>query len=101
MRILCVGLLVLASGFLQAQETVGNALFEHRCALCHRDNGPGTFMLERRLGEKQSILESRENLTGAYISQVVRLGVGSMPRFSRGEITDQELEEISSYLLKK
>lgn len=76
----------------------GRQLFENRCGLCHRGSGPGVFMLERRLGAEQSILEQRTNLAPAYIRTVVRWGVGSMPRFSRGEITDAELEAIAAYL---
>jgi len=77
----------------------GTRLFEQRCSLCHRGTGPGVFMLERRLGADQSVLENRSNLTRDYIRTVVRWGVGSMPRFSRGEISDPELEAIMKYLL--
>ncbi len=84
-----------------AQERSGQALFDHRCGLCHRGSGPGVFMLERRLGEAQSIIEERDNLTEAYINLVARNGIGSMPRFSRGEITDAELKRITAYLLEK
>ena len=81
-----------------AENEEGMALFEHRCSLCHRQGGTGTFMLDRRLGAAESLLEQRNNLTEAYVNTVVRWGVGSMPRFSRGEITDQELEKIVAYL---
>ena len=77
----------------------GAELYESRCAACHRGNGPGVFMLERRVGQEQAILEERDNLTAAYLSAVVRNGIGSMPRFSRGELTDDELQTLNAYLI--
>jgi mono/diheme cytochrome c family protein len=76
----------------------GAALFESRCALCHRGSGPGVFMLERRVGKELAILEERDNLTEAFLQAVVRNGIGSMPRFSRGELTDAELAALARYL---
>ena len=74
-------------------------LYSKYCALCHIEGGTGTFMLERRLGEDPAILEQRDNLSKEYIETVVRWGVGSMPRFSRAEITDEELADIIQHLL--
>ena len=103
--------LLLAGAALQAQPeantgadnpragSAGAALYESRCAACHRGTGPGVFMLERRVGEQQAILEDRDNLTAAYLAAVVRNGIGSMPRFSRGELTDAELQTLSAYLV--
>jgi mono/diheme cytochrome c family protein len=85
---------------LAAEPSPGAQLFDNRCALCHRGSGPGVFMLERRVGKEQSILEERSNLTPEYLKVVVRNGIGSMPRFSRGEITDAELDEIIAHLVK-
>ena len=82
-----------------AATSSGQALFESRCALCHRGSGPGVFMLERRVGKEQSILEERSNLTAEYLKVVVRNGIGSMPRFSRGELTDAELQELIGHLV--
>lgn len=79
-------------------QAEGAALFESRCALCHRGSGPGVFMLERRVGKELAILEERDNLTTAYLQAVVRNGIGSMPRFSRGELTDAELTALARYL---
>ncbi len=93
-----VGLLLLFAFPVLGEAESGSELFDHRCGLCHREGGPGTFMLERRLGEGLAILEERGALSEAYIRQVVRWGVGSMPRFSRGEISDPELALISDYL---
>lgn len=76
----------------------GATVFESRCALCHRGSGPGVFMLERRVGKDLSILEERDNLTTAFLQAVVRNGIGSMPRFTRAEVTDAELAALASYL---
>lgn len=89
-----------AADTLTATADSGRALFESRCALCHRGSGPGVFMLERRVGKEQAILEERSNLTAEYLRAVVRNGIGSMPRFSRGELTDAELEQLSRYLVE-
>lgn len=78
----------------------GGALFSQRCGLCHRGSGPGVFMLERRLGSEKSIIETRSDLTADLVRAVVRQGIGSMPRFSRGEVTDAELAEIAAYLTR-
>lgn len=83
---------------LAQDQAEGAALFESRCALCHRGSGPGVFMLERRVGKELAILEERDNLTTAYLQAVVRNGIGSMPRFSRGELTDAELTALARYL---
>lgn len=82
-------------------EEDGYSLFSDRCALCHREAGPGTFMLERRLGTELSILENRDNLTQEYIKTIVRWGIGSMPRFTRGEVSDAELDLIMDYLINE
>jgi mono/diheme cytochrome c family protein len=76
----------------------GAALFESRCALCHRGSGPGVFMLERRVGKELAILEERDNLTRPFLQAVVRNGIGSMPRFTRAEVTDAELAALADYL---
>lgn len=83
-----------------AQEVSNDAeLYNKYCALCHIEGGTGTFMLERRLSDDPAILEQRDNLSKEYIETVVRWGVGSMPRFSRAEITDAELAVIIQHLL--
>lgn len=84
-----------------AEPDAGKELFENRCALCHRGSGPGVFMLERRLGADFSILEERAGLNAEFLSTVVRMGIGSMPRFTRGELSDAELEQLSRYLISR
>ncbi len=78
----------------------GQALFRTKCGVCHLEGGTGTFMLGRRLGEDDALLEKRQNLNADYIRHVVRWGIMSMPRFSRVELPDAELQAIAKYLVE-
>ncbi|MFM1885880.1 MAG: hypothetical protein RL026_1037 [Pseudomonadota bacterium] len=77
----------------------GKAVFEHRCAMCHRERQTGTFTLARRLGPERALLESRDDLAGIYIRTVVRWGLVNMPRLSRVEIPDADLDAVIAYLV--
>ena len=77
----------------------GNAAFTHRCAMCHREGQTGTFILARRLGKEKSLLERRTDLQPAYIRQVVRAGLVNMPRLSRVEMPDPDLDGVIAYLM--
>jgi mono/diheme cytochrome c family protein len=95
--------LVLAglSGARAAQEPSverGKAAFSHRCGMCHRDGGTGTFILKRRLGADKSLLEKRTDLNPVYVRTVVRWGLTNMPRISRVELPDPDLEAVIAYL---
>jgi hypothetical protein len=46
------------------------------------------------------MLANRTDLTSDYVKSVVRMGKMAMPRLSRVEVTDAELESISHYLGK-
>ncbi|MEP7245509.1 MAG: hypothetical protein ABI885_17800, partial [Gammaproteobacteria bacterium] len=37
----------------------GKALFRSKCGVCHLPGGTGTFMLGRRLGQGNALLEAR------------------------------------------
>lgn len=76
----------------------GKALFRQHCSMCHLEGGTGTFMLGRRLGQENALLERRTNLNADYVRVVVRNGIVSMPRFSRAELPDAELERLARYL---
>jgi mono/diheme cytochrome c family protein len=76
----------------------GRAAFTHRCAMCHREGQTGTFILARRLGKEKSLLEQRTDLQPAYIRQVVRTGLVNMPRLSRVEMPDPDLDGVIAYL---
>jgi mono/diheme cytochrome c family protein len=76
----------------------GQAAFVHRCAMCHREGQTGAFILARRLGKEKSLLEQRTDLQPAYIRQVVRAGLVNMPRLSRVEMPDPDLDGVIAYL---
>jgi mono/diheme cytochrome c family protein len=78
----------------------GKALFTRRCGICHFADGGGTWMLERRLGKAQSLLESRADLQAPYIRLIARHGLNGMPRFTRVELPDVDLEAITAYLTR-
>jgi mono/diheme cytochrome c family protein len=76
----------------------GQALFRQRCGICHFEHGFGANILGRRVGVDKSLLENRTDLEAPYIHTSVRLGVGSMPRFTKVELSDAELRAITAYL---
>jgi mono/diheme cytochrome c family protein len=81
-----------------AGNSDGEALFRARCGICHLAGGTGTFMLGRRLGASNALLAERTNLDPAYVKHVVRNGIVSMPRITRAEVSDAELQAIVAYL---
>jgi mono/diheme cytochrome c family protein len=78
----------------------GKKLYDTRCGICHQPGGTGAIMLARRLGEDRSILSVRTDLTSDYIYKIVRVGIVSMPPFSRIEVTNSELDLIAAYLTR-
>jgi mono/diheme cytochrome c family protein len=94
MRALLV-ILLLASATAQAD---GKASFEYHCGKCHDAAGTGTQMLTKRLGKEQALLEARKGLTVELVRNAVRHGVLSMPRITRVELPDTELDAIARYL---
>lgn len=86
---------------LAATAVVGQDLFRARCGMCHLQGGTGTFMLGRRLGAANALLAERTNLDAAYVKQIVRTGIVSMPRITRAEVSDAELQAIADYLTRK
>jgi len=86
------------SSILLAQTEIPEQLYQVHCDLCHRDKGEGTVMLERRLGEEKAVLAERKNLSDAYIRAVVRKGIGTMQGVNKEELSDEQLDLISSYL---
>lgn len=85
---------------LTAQQSVGQQVFAHRCGMCHREGGTGTFVLARRLGAPQSLLEQRTDLKPEYVRFVVRWGLMNMPRLSRVEVPDTDLTDLVAYLTR-
>jgi mono/diheme cytochrome c family protein len=76
----------------------GKASFEYHCGKCHDAAGTGTQMLTKRLGKEQALLEKRKGLTAELVRNAVRHGVLSMPRITRVELPDAELDAIARYL---
>ena len=78
----------------------GDVLFSHYCGHCHNpgEGHPGTMRLGIRLAPEHAVLRQRDNLSPAYIKQIVRNGLGMMPPFRPTEISDMELESLASYV---
>lgn len=81
--------------------SAAGALFVEKCAMCHRQFGMGTVLLARRLPKGQEMLEQRDDLTVDFVKQAARIGIANMPRISRGEVSDAQLDEIARYLAKE
>ncbi len=91
------GLAALAS----AEEVLdGRALFEEKCAMCHREMGMGTGLLARRMDPAIAKLEDRQDLTVELVIAAARMGIGNMPSIPRGEASDAALRAIGEYLAK-
>jgi mono/diheme cytochrome c family protein len=90
----------LAAGDTTPKPEDGKSLFHARCGYCHLEGGTGTIMLGRRLGKDRAPLENRTDLSADYITHVVRAGIGSMPRHTRIELPDSELDSIAAYLTR-
>jgi mono/diheme cytochrome c family protein len=83
----------------------GEALFSNRCGSCHLAGGMGTNLLTKQrmmAGEppENGLLANRKDLSADYVKSVVRMGKVAMPRLSRTEVTDAELDAIALYLAK-
>jgi mono/diheme cytochrome c family protein len=95
----------LPSGDRLASRGSGEALFSNRCGVCHLAGGMGTNLLTKQrimAGEppESGMLANRKDLTADYVKSVVRQGKVAMPRLSRTEVTDTELDAIATYLGK-
>ena len=83
----------------------GSALFSNRCGACHLAGGMGTNLLTKQrmaAGEppESGLLANRKDLTQTYVKVIVRRGKLAMPRLTRVEVTDAELDSIGKYLGK-
>ena len=81
----------------------GATLYSDRCGACHLLGGMGTNLLTKQrvaAGEPadNALLPNRRDLTQTYVKIVVRHGKLAMPRLTRVEVTDAELEAIAKYL---
>ncbi len=83
----------------------GEKLFSNHCGYCHLAGGMGTNLLTKQrmmAGEppEKGMLTNRKDLTVEYIKSVVRMGKVAMPRQTRVDITDAELDVVAAYLAK-
>jgi mono/diheme cytochrome c family protein len=83
----------------------GAALFSNLCGACHLAGGMGTNLLtKQRVAAGQppesGLLANRKDLTQTYVKVIVRRGKLAMPRLTRVEVTDAELDSIAKFLGK-
>jgi mono/diheme cytochrome c family protein len=81
----------------------GAVLFSNRCGACHLLGGMGTNLLTKErvaAGEppQSGLLVNRTDLTQTYVKAVVRHGKLAMPRLTRVDVTDAELDAIARFL---
>jgi cytochrome c553 len=76
-------------------------LFVEKCGMCHRQMGMGTVILARRMDPKVAMLETRQDLSADMVIASARMGIGNMPRISRGEVSDTQLAQIAAYLARE
>lgn len=84
----------------RSSQSPDEALFVEKCSMCHRQMGMGTVLLARRMAPAIARLEQRDDLTADYVKMAARQGIGNMPRISRGEVSDVQLDRIAAYLAK-
>jgi len=84
----------------RSSRSADEALFVEKCAMCHRQLGMGTVILARRLPPDSAILERRADLTVDFVKVIARRGLSNMPRISRAEVDDDQLDRIARYLAK-
>lgn len=103
----CAGLLLCAAIALHAAEWVDTGhsepepLFAEKCGMCHRAQGMGTTLLQRRYDPERALLENRRDLAPEFIRTVVRSGFNNMFPISRGEVSDAQLDQIIAHLTQE
>ena len=88
-----------------AARTDGAELFSNHCGYCHLAGGMGTNLLTKQrmmAGQppETGLLVNRTDLTADYVKSVVRMGKVAMPRLTKVDVTDAELDAIATYLSK-
>lgn len=81
----------------------GHQLYRAICGTCHLPGGMGANVLAVRMKAlnqpmQRALLGTRTDLDAEYVKTVVRNGLTAMPRLSRVEVTDAELDSIAAYL---
>lgn len=72
--------------------SMGQQLFAEHCAGCHQIAGRGGFVTGARVPELQTV-------PAVQIAEAVRVGPYLMPRFSKAEISNAQLNDIVRYVL--
>ncbi len=93
------------SGDRLSQGRSGAALYSSKCGYCHLTGGMGTNLLtKQRVAMKEApemgLLVNRKDLTPDYVRAIVRAGKGAMPRQTKVDITDAELDSVATFLGK-
>lgn len=102
-----LGLLLCATSSMRAAEWTDTShsepepLFAEKCGMCHRAQGMGTTLLQRRYDPELALLENRRDLAPEFIRTVVRSGFNNMFPISRGEVSDAQLEQIIAHLTQE
>jgi cytochrome c5 len=78
----------------------GRDQYKAECALCHEKGGPGSYRLSLRVGPEAAYIARRDDLDPTYIHNAARLGIGIMPRITRVEVTDENMDAIIAYLTR-
>jgi mono/diheme cytochrome c family protein len=83
----------------------GGALFSNRCGACHLAGGMGSnLLMKQRLAigapPETALLANRTDLRADYVRAVVRNGKMAMPRLTRVDVSDAELDAIATYLAR-
>ena len=86
-------------------SATGEALFSNHCGACHLAAGMGTNLITAQqvaAGQppEKGLLVNRDDLTADYVKAVVRNGKLAMPRQTRVDITDAELDKVAAFLGK-
>ncbi len=88
-------------GSVQAETHPGEVVYQKWCDGCHMDSpfAPGTIQLRNLRGNAQALIETRTDLSMAYLKLIIRRGMNGMPLFRRTEINEQELDDLIRYLV--
>lgn len=87
---------------LGAKLAQGEKVFNYWCATCHSSGPgkPGTQALQAKYdGKLPALLLERRDLTGAQIAFFVRNGVSVMAQFRKTEVSDEDLDALTSYMV--
>jgi mono/diheme cytochrome c family protein len=85
-----------------AKLAQGQKVFTYWCATCHSAGPgmPGTQALQAKYkGKPPALLLERKDLTAPQIAVFVRNGVSVMAQFRKTEISDSDLDALTTYIV--